>query len=1825
MSMNMNAKAIAKRIAKQRGISRSQRGSVLVMVVGVLAMVSLIVLVYSTVGQADRRAATAVTKRNALSDQGTVVKDYLAKVIGDSTFNYALSTDVMGKTRAQRQMFDYPYTDPAMRSTSTITLPNDNAAEMSARQFKNTGQVNGLFNAQAAVAGTPFVDPRTSGGGKPWLSFDSAFWIARLGEATPANINRPSENFKDTLHLSNFAPSGNFVNLVMLRRDPAVAGSGFNVPSGIGAGKFTNLLSLRDSNGNVVNTRADGVNVSNPDELNRPFNWDTMQRGLIGIADLMGMLPNNPNARDNQFADVDGDGVPDARWFELVDVSDVNNPAPVLGLDPSYRWVFAAKAVDLSGRVNVNTAIMANHFTNNGGTVQALIGSATPNLFTPIGLTPAEIDLQGLLCYANSWAFDPSSMSSPNGYLPPGAVYAGQPAGADAYTAGNFNEAISREVGTAAFAALMEVRLTGKMPASTRTFAMGELPTQNSTRGLTFTPVPPTVPPTILPMPQFRTQYIASRDTDGAGMLASFRIGGPVQEFGPSPFSTAPFGMGDLVELLTYNGANDPASTSRLEAALGGRTNDANLRALDPLRSNRSAEAELAPRNPGAQGQNIRSQAYSDIRRALTTVSGARPLVSRFMALDLTNPVQTTKDLAALDALSAADVRTDITNLIDIALMVKPLDLGATDPANNNAPIANNNQGFTLLRTKQHLAANQILKGYCDALMPLSDAVSGTRTAWDKNDSTFPSSLRTYAYGMRFVPAEDASTTTPVNSWVSLRANNLELSLRTAAHMTVNLLAARDVEKRAIPTVVTADNNGVRVVNINSLFPADEVTGATVIFDINALNGTGTGLSTATAAAGGIGNTVLDATKLDHPSSTGPAPTVRLFPFAQVNEGQLERSLPYQSGNGSTLAGDLSAFRRGFLLNLDAQNPPNTPSRLAPGKDLTNDPDAPVTARALNIYAIKPQPFITAAQSIIVYSDAPATAGGDADFRTLPNSSQPDPDFPPTIRGDIVARNSDFIMQIIVVQFTNPFDTEINLTRDHPDQDLRQDSTFKHYIEFGGRYYRVANRDSSGQRTDVILPPHTTKNFLITSQPIDRMRARWNRIDPSTTGTEFADWIFLQTGVRVSATTNPGADEDAPLEPFDPRSGETDRGYISGTIVDLFASRGLGGELPEEVEWEKNRQVRLWRAYREVAPNPAAGQSESASTGAVNSLVNDILVDRIRDAENTEQPTLDVRLPTGQNDVQGAVAGPEGDQNADNRGLSIAMWGLIRRPFDNQSAGIGGLPSYCIEAKSTLKRAPGYQKSRNTAEQLKPLGSGRSRDVQIGWFRTGTGSNAGKATLKLLRGVSVAVDDRIKKVLNANGGGESTAFKVGATDDPNQRLFHDSVPQRWFSPTLTWRQSPTNPNVVIAPPVQAPLRLTDLLLPMGVGPRQDPLRQLKATDLPNDRSFVAHPQVLSDALHPFHAEVQWTTLSEALALAMDCDSPHSEYDPDYMLGHPTAGALDQGRLALDRFVPFHDYDRGSNHAEFNQTVDLNAKDVSMGIPFGLDVLNQFRTSTDGSVNSMISGLVNINTAPMSVLRTLPLVFPDKAGWMAGTGVYAKANEGFDVAATIRAYRDKDREFARPRESLLTPVPIDMRDGNDGNTAFATRNLQPFTETGRRMATGIGAVRETPGVSSIGEIGAMRIAKLDPNNPNPILPTDLTPAQRADASMDRLGRRTEMGLGGLVSTAGLTSTAYDGNENDPQTVSFATGQQSTGYEQKLALTGAVLGSATVRSDVYAVWFTMQGYRPEDCENLSPEDPLTPSIQKRYVMVVDRSNVTQKGQAPRILMFQELPMK
>jgi hypothetical protein len=85
-----------------------------------------------------------------------------------------------------------------------------------------------------------------------------------------------------------------------------------------------------------------------------------------------------------------------------------------------------------------------------------------------------------------------------------------------------------------------------------------------------------------------------------------------------------------------------------------------------------------------------------------------------------------------------------------------------------------------------------------------------------------------------------------------------------------------------------------------------------------------------------------------------------------------------------------------------------------------------------------------------------------------------------------------------------------------------------------------------------------------------------------------------------------------------------------------------------------------------------------------------------------------------------------------------------------------------------------------------------------------------------------------------------------------------------------------------------------------------------------------------------------------------------------------------------------------------------------------------------------------------------------------------------------------------------------------------------------------------------------------------------------------------------------------------------------YEEKLIIANALLNTVSVRSDIFCAYFVLNGYQQSDIDGLSNvageagfDQPMVPTLKRRYMMVVDRSNVTKPGDKPKILMFQELP--
>jgi len=653
--------------------------------------------------------------------------------------------------------------------------------------------------------------------------------------------------------------------------------------------------------------------------------------------------------------------------------------------------------------------------------------------------------------------------------------------------------------------------------------------------------------------------------------------------------------------------------------------------------------------------------------------------------------------------------------------------------------------------------------------------------------------------------------------------------------------------------------------------------------------------------------------------------------------------------------------------------------------------------------------------------------------------------------------------------------------------------------------------------------------------------------------------------------------------------------YTNATFYDILEAADKTAD-PASVLAVKT--TRLWRALRSTKGPTRTDTGELADQPVdpmpEQFLENDMLVDRLRDhfTANTK-PSLDSRLPGGNPTIPSTVGFDESASfQGDNSGFSLVRYGVVRRPADPQGGAIpvGAMPAYMLEAK--------YFRTLNTLSPDYRRGGGGATPLNQDFFTTDNGEDI------KVQDNNYAADVTLKRMFDRQGGSGFGGVRrvlpydpLGTepskwTVNPIQRVYLASAADlRGSRPSL---------------PTQVPkdqFRIGDALLPHALGPMQyifDPANPIapKTTDVG-------------------YLDAQWMTTSEMLALSTGYDwlrstgagaankvfvPLYSEFGPLIAAGGTVPGKTDRAQLTLDDYVPF--YDVGGVAPPARPIFDPVAGDYrrGMGIPAALAVLDGFispELSKFGSLSRSIPGLVNVGTAPAPVLRTLPLVSPTTeagAWWWTGSAL----GVGSDIGASIAGYRDKvEVPFRAGSATVGGPGAAPTTDYLD-STGIKPSDLQRLD--GRNRANGIEGVRELPGIRSIGEIGVARNT-YNPTDPNEPIYTKLN-------SIDFAGYIT-----GNEHRVGVDSQLYDGTK-----VSTV----ANSYSEKLAVLTAVSNTVTNRSDLFAVWFVVNGYQRSDVENLNATDPMIPSVQRRFFMVVDRSEVVKQGQKPRIVLMRELPM-
>gem|GEM_PF-6539769 len=981
---------------------RARRGSFLIMVVGTLALLSVLVVIYVTVGTQDRRVA-AVADRNSRIEavigtpkgrgpDGYVVQpdsfaDYVLGVMRDDLFTMVPDRDLAADPSAtnnkrpevgtlRREMWDYPSTGFLVDS---LRKPTDTLIVSPTKGKRKPGNLTDVFSPEGV-------------GTDPWLAStrpeDMGLDKSLAGQTT----NGDDLSWKrrvDWPHITNIAPDGRFVNLGNLYNN-------FNAPSGFGTlnvdGIERNAMSRDLSLTNLIQQLGtDQSDDTQPPRIGihgdsgtsvrvdplaggsgmrrtpwqtlmqrdnaleqRPAFWDTAQIGAFrpvegnyyGSASAVkyrnGLM--DKALPSLQWADADGDGFYDARWQEIVDARLENNARSLIATDPKYRFFFATRIVDLSALINVNTAgdLFAAAPSTTGLAGDKLAERLSRAGMFPLGSSPADVDLARVLTLEDLRTVY-AALNRPGNAENLSYSNLAQPATkdggkADDYSKYDLNSETAQRVGRASYLALREALSTGTVPSADWSDTTLQ-PYLNASNDVDA---------------QRAARELFFADSESR---ARFSLSGMTSQLvlkdNSSGGSAATnnevrtgvlLGLDSAIELLTYRGVNDPSDNSRLEAVLAGR--DKANATFSPLRSTRGLDLERRPDRLNGQAEEI-GNGVMDGPAAVWNIADARQHLTTVNGARLlwsgspdATQQQTAAQGKALSLATGSDARIALENaLLDVSQLFKGV-------ASALAPYADKKWAWT--------GSQADYNGW-------TGVPGSTRTLIDGNKLGGASAVATLAYG------HGGSSTSP--------ANPQETALIVAGMFSANAAAAM-FEPRPTPIADLADKMKSPPLKPEALaFDAMAPMPTTLVLDANTVNGQPD----------------------DYPWGAGTTPS----PSRVTYNGTVE---------DKKFTGKMA---------ID----PTVMAQLA----------ANVTTPGLNIYGVTAQPFVTGVMSMTAYTNTPNTAPKKPIDKDVIVNVQGQPGVKAFkqlfIDGTIHADNPDFLFRVVAFQITNPFDQAIVLGR----------------------------------------------------------------------------------------------------------------------------------------------------------------------------------------------------------------------------------------------------------------------------------------------------------------------------------------------------------------------------------------------------------------------------------------------------------------------------------------------------------------------------------------------------------------------------------------------------------------------------------------------------------------------------------------------------------------------------------------------------------------------------------------------------------------------------
>jgi len=363
----------------------------------------------------------------------------------------------------------------------------------------------------------------------------------------------------------------------------------------------------------------------------------------------------------------------------------------------------------------------------------------------------------------------------------------------------------------------------------------------------------------------------------------------------------------------------------------------------------------------------------------------------------------------------------------------------------------------------------------------------------------------------------------------------------------------------------------------------------------------------------------------------------------------------------------------------------------------------------------------------------------------------------------------------------------------------------------------------------------------------------------------------------------------------------------------------------------------------------------------------------------------------------------------------------------------------------------------------------------------------------------------------------------------------------------------------------------------------------------------------------------WRTISEQLG-----QDANWFYDGAAGNVNPYLGVLDPSRYIL-----------GGDLAATPPTADPDRPwPDDLRIPLALRVFDCFTVWNGGE--ALVQGRINLNTAPLEVLESMPFFapeFPVSTNFVGGPTTDLPAGAaGLNRARLVKDYRDL------PVGSAFDIATPDARSSE--TTLGGLRTGTPFGPTSPQNA---------PGLINVGELLAIADWSSGDGNPGATgLPSGYSDFYQLGTDGDSndgapLSLRYAQGVYTPFSVSADFNEfgAYTGRNDYPA----ATFDPVDDAEERLALARSALDIAAARSDVFTAYFVLRAYNPEQIEviqtsgigdpvllsqlldeqgNPNPSPGLRPIYESRWMGVFDRSVVTRPNQKPRVLLLVELPI-